>query len=203
MIRAAILVIVFALTARAGVPPPRASVSAEGLLTITLPAPLLALSEVKQQLVSGLTTVFTVAVSAADQRTSAKGGARIEIRYELWEEKFLVSVIDLQGSEVKLSFPSEQALADWWGSNALKVSPVRFVDTVTVEVRLRMLPFSRQEQNATRRWLSRTLSGGSGQGESSPAESAEILRIIVETSVQRRPLLEFKWNVRAQKADRR
>ncbi len=180
---------------------PGAAISANGALTITLPADLLRSAEVRDQLTSGLTTVFVITTVASDGGESIKGAARIDVRFALWEEKYLVSVIEATGQERQLTFADEAALGRWWSENPLTVSPPRkYGPRVDVRVRLKLLPFSSQEQSDTRRWLARTLSGRQSRSEEfTPAQSADILRIIVETSIRRRPLLEREWSVRAER----
>ena len=195
--RAAILTALLALAAAGAEHRPVATVSRSGALTITLPADVLQSSEVRRQLTSGLTTVFVLSVTAGDG-SAAQGGARIEVRYELWEEKYLVSATDISGQERKTSLDSEGALDRWWRENALTViQPRKYEATVDVQVKLKVLPFSAREQSDTQRWLARTLEKGRAAGEQTPAQSTEILRIIVETSTRRRPLLEYQWSVRA------
>jgi hypothetical protein len=177
---------------------PGAAIAATGELTITLPGDLLRSREVQEQLTSGLTTVFLIATTASDGKDSAKGGARIEVRYALWEEQYLVSLLGPTGEERRLTFPSAAALERWWTENPLTVGPPRrYGPRVDVRVKLTMLPFSSREQSDTRRWLARTLSDADAAGDRTPAQSAEILRIIVETSIRRRPLLEREWSARA------
>jgi hypothetical protein len=187
-----------AMTAYGADPKPGAAVAANGALTITLPADLLRSAEVRDQLTSGLTTVFVVSVSASDGRVSAKGGARIDVRFALWEEQYVVSLLEGTGQQRRLIFDSEAAFARWWIENPLTVTPPRgYGQGVDVQVTLKMLPFSAQEQSDTRRWLSGNLSANAS--EATKAQSAEILRIIVETSVRRRPLLERQWSVRTRR----
>ena len=179
----------------AAAPQPSAVMLRSGAIAVTLPSDLLRTAEVKEQLTSGLTTVFIITGSAA----GSKAGARIEVRYQLWEEKYLVSVIDAAGAERKLTLDSEAALANWWKSDPqLVIAAPHPSGPVDVDVKLTMLPFSAQEQNDTRRWLSRTLSAsGEGDGANSPERAAQVLRIIVQTSIQRKPLLQRTWSVRA------
>ena len=202
--RALVLLSLLALGAGGAVPRPKATVTRGGALTLTLPAALLRSKEVAQQLTSGLTTVFVLTVNAKDESGTTKGGARIDVRLELWEEKYFVTVTEPTGQERKLAFASEAALAKWWSEQpVLVVPPRKFAAQVDVEVRLRMLPFSSREQKDAQRWLARTLSARDGRTETTPAQSAEILRIIVETSVRRRPLLEHRWTVRAEREETR
>jgi len=195
-----LLVALIALAAAGAERRPAATISRSGALALTLPADVLQSDEVKRQLTSGLTTVFVLSVSAGDGNGTAKGGARIDVRYELWEEKYLVSATDISGHERKVTLDSEAALVRWWSENALTVIQARkYGRDVDVQVKLKVLPFSSREQSDTQRWLARTLSAGGGGRENTPAQSAEILRIIVETSIRRRTLLEYQWSVRAQR----
>jgi hypothetical protein len=196
-----LLLTLAALGMAAGTPVrrPAAAISRNGALSITLPADLLRSAEVTEQLTSGLTTTFTLAVSANDGHGTTKGGARIDIRLELWEEKYLVTITGPTGEESKLTLGSRPELEQWWSVYPLMVIPPRsYKSAADVQVTLRMLPFSAREQSDTRRWLSRTLSASKSAGDERDGErSADVLRIIVETSVRRRPLLERQWSVRA------
>ena len=198
---AAALSLLVALTTRGAVPPPKAAVSRAGALTLSLPAELLRSAEVAEQLTSGLTTVFVVAVTAKDDDGMARGGARIDVRFDLWEEKYLVTVTHPAGQERQVALAGEESLARWWSENPLIVIPARkFRGNVQAEVKLKMLPFSSQEQSDTQRWLARTLSASrSPGGEPTAARSQEFLRVIIETSIRRRPLLELQWSVRAER----
>jgi hypothetical protein len=171
-----------------------ATVARTGAVTVTLPADLMKSTIVKEQLTSGLTTVFFVAGSAED----ARGEARISVRYELWEERYLVAVVDAAGQRRSLTFASDAELAAWWsGSPLVIIAPHTFAKKVEVDVHLRMLPFSASEESDAQRWLSRTLSSTPEHTEATAERSASILRALVETSVKRRPLLDEHWRVRA------
>jgi hypothetical protein len=178
---------------------PAAAVARSGAVTLTLPADLIASPAVKEQLTSGLTTVFIVTASADDGARDARGAARISIRLELWEERYVVSVADAAGQQRSLTFASDAELAKWWSGSPLTVVAAwrPFQKGVDVDVRLRMLPFSAREESDTRRWLSRTLSSASDRSAETAERSAAILRALVETSIRRRPLLEEHWKIRA------
>lgn len=184
-----------ALLLAAAAPQPSALLTRSGTVAVTLPADLLRTAELKEQLTSGLTTVFIITGSAG----GSTAAARIEVRYQLWEEKYLVNVIDAAGAERKLTLDSEPALSNWWKSDPQLVlpPPKRRDGPLDVDVKLTMLPFSAQEQSDTRRWLARTLSEGDRGGGNSAEKAAEVLRIIVQTSIQRKPLLVRTWSVRA------
>ena len=183
----------------------RAIVSSNGSLSITLPPALLERAEVTRQLTSGLTTIFVVTIEAVDGPVTSHGALRIDVRDDLWEEKFLVTVIEGMAVQRKLSFAAQEDLRRWWGATPLAVLPAQKCGPrVDVAVTLTMLPFSRQEQSDTERWLARTLSESRAPGgDALKSQSSEILRIIVESSVRRRPLLEEHWSVRAEREEAR
>ncbi len=72
----------------------------DGTVGVSFPATVLDDDEVRLQLKSGLTTTFAaVAINGGGIRT----GARIEVRYDLWDEKYLVRRIELDGSAMRVS----------------------------------------------------------------------------------------------------
>lgn len=179
---------------------PQAIVSRAGAVEILLPADLLSTAEVQEQLTNGLTTVFVVTGSARGRRGTAAGALKIEVRYELWEEHYLVSSTDSAG-ERKWTLSNHAALEKWWSEEPKSLIPAReFEAPVDVEVKLTMLPFSAKEAADTRRWLARTLAAPrNGDPAASGEQAADALRAIVETSIARRPLLVRRWTVRAAK----
>ena len=195
----ALVLALLAATAHDEARRPAANITAEGTIAVTLPQKLIRSREVKEQLTSGLTTTFILSLAANDRAGAVHGGARLDVRLDLWEEKYLISIATPNGLQ-KISLDSEKALEEWWSENWLVVTtPRQLQKGLDLELRLQMLPFSAREQIETERWLSRTLSSNRvGDGERTPAQSAEILRIIVETSVRRDPLLEYKWSVHAE-----
>jgi hypothetical protein len=171
-----------------------ATIGRTGAVAITLPAELIQSATVKEQLTSGLTTLFIVAASAED----ARGEARISVRYELWEERYAVTVVDAAGQQRNLTLASDTELASWWSGSPLTViAPHASRKETEVDIHLRMLPFSAREESDAQRWLSRTLSATPDRTEPAGERSASILRALVETSVKRRPLLDRHWRVRA------
>jgi hypothetical protein len=71
-----------------------------------------------------------------------------------------------------------------------------------VQVTVKVLPFSVREQADTQRWLSRIFTS-MGSVKDAPVDkrsdpgAAKILDVIVSTSIQRRPILEYHWTVDA------
>ena len=176
------------------------------LVRCGLPAHILDEADVKRQLSSGLTTSFRiVARTQSRDGNERQGMALIEVRYELWDEVFLVKTIESNGLLERVSFKNLQAFKSWWVSRKLVVLESRFVLAPgPVSLTLEVLPFSRTEQNHAREWLSE--SGNSpvpiSKESSLPrAEQAEtrssnrIFNVIVATSLKRKPLLRYRWKV--------
>jgi hypothetical protein len=194
--------------ARPGVP--LVAVTRSGSMTVTLPAGMLRERDVAHQLTSGLTTVFIVSVEASPHQGKNAGGVRADVRLDLWEEAYFVTITDGAAQQRKLRFASEAELVRWWNETPLTVirSNTFPADVQNggfeAMVKLTMLPFSNQEQANTQKWLARTLSESRGPTrENLPTQSSEILRMIVESSVKRNPLLERRWRVRVERDEAR
>jgi hypothetical protein len=169
-----------------------------------LPA-LLGRPDVRKQLDSGLTAslafeVRTIGASPARLR----GGARVDVRYELWDEVYLVSRLDATGRREHLRFDSFEKLGRWWREARLAVLPLpRAPGRWPSEIRLRVIPFSQAEQRETQRWLSESLAGeedGSAGAVSQalqerPLAFSQVLQLLVATSIGRPALLEEEWKL--------
>ena len=192
---AAALLLAIALGARAA-SPPVARVRGDGMLVVTLPVEILAQREVRKQLGSGLTSTFLVTAVAGDR----KGAARIEVRYEPWEEVYFVTTRGMDAVAQRARFASLERLTDWWRSAALAVLP-RPTPANGVQVTLEVLPFSIEEQKETQRWLTRSL-GEAHRGEAMDDSEAagrsgagSVLDVLIGTSIQRRPIVRHRWSV--------
>jgi hypothetical protein len=175
---------------------PAARLRADGTVAVSLPSSLLARRDVQRQLTSGLTTTFVVIAESRGQR----GGARISIRYEPWDEVYLVATRGIDRSTQSLRFATVEKLKAWWRDAAVPALPRATADTV--QLTLEVLPFSIEEQRETQQWLSRAL--GDVRAEPSTPEPDEpagagagtsVLDVIVGTSIQRRPIVRYRWTV--------
>lgn len=192
------------LTARLGaVVPPAVEVVREGLVLTRLP-PILAEEEVKKQLGTGLTTSFLFEVKTQSDAGRSKGGARVDVRFDLWDEVYIVTRIDATGRAVRTTLPSFERLGEWWRETRLVVVRPPAAATVrSVEVRLSVIPFSQAEQLDAQRWFSQSLSaektGSAGAVsdavEDQPESFSQVLNLLMATSIGRAPLLEIQWNV--------
>ncbi len=194
----------FLLAFRLGaVAPPAVEVAREGLVLTHLP-PILAEEEVKKQLGTGLTTSFLFEVKAQGDAGKSKGGARVDVRYALWDEIYIVTRIDATGRVVRINLPSFERLGEWWREARLVViRPPAAAAARSVEVRLSLIPFSQAEQLDAQRWFSQSLSAErsgsagavSGAVEDQPESFSQVLNLLLATSIGRTPLLELQWNV--------
>lgn len=185
-------------------PAPVIDLARDGLALTRLP-PILAEEEVRKQLGTGLTTSF---VFEADARGASgrrvKGAARVDVRYDLWDEVYRVTRIDGSGRAEKTSFPAFERLAEWW-RNARLVLIRAPADAALqrLEVRLRIIPFSQSEQLDTQRWFSQALSaeksGSAGAVsdavEDQPESFGQVINLLMATSIGRPALLEYAWKL--------
>ena len=171
--------------------------SAEGVALTKLP-PLLRNGEVRQHLGTGLTTTLAFEVRLGGGG-KARGGARIDIRYELWDEIWLVTRADTLGQTQRTRFPSFEQLESWWRDLRLEVLPARTTPG-PAEVRLRVIPFSQSEQLDAQRWFSRSLaaeptdSAGAVSGLLEEP-SGDLFNLLLATSIGRPALQEYEWKL--------
>ena len=183
---------------------PAARLRADGTVAVSLPASLLARRDVQRQLTSGLTTTFVV---IAESRGQQRGGARISVRYEPWDEVYLVATRGIDRSSQSLRFATVEKLKEWWRDAAVPALPRATASTVRLT--LEVLPFSIEEQRETQQWLSRALGGLQAEPSTpepdDPADAAaeaveagagtSVLDVIIGTSIQRRPIVRYRWTV--------
>ena len=156
-----------------------------GVVAAAMPPAVLQETSVKKQLGSGLTTTFLVAVRQRDSgRVTA---ARLEVRYDLWDEVWLVKRVEFDGRTERQRIASAEALEKWWRT------PVRLfaadADRVPLQVELSVLPFSAAEEDDARAWISK--SGGVGTGSG----GGGLVDALIGTTISAKPITSFRWNV--------
>lgn len=184
-------------------PAPALARGPSGFLVLSRLPPLLAQAEIRRQLETGLTTTLAFEVRIAGLRTP--GAARLDVRYEPWDEVFHLRQIEASGKVVHSRLPSFAKLAEHWGKLELAVLDARKLGTrpVKAEVRLRVIPFSRAEQLETQDWLTRSLSDRepgsagalSGALEEPATPMGQVLDLLLATSIERGALSEFSWKL--------
>lgn len=166
--------------------PPRPSFNVQaGVVGATLPAAVLQNQTVKKQLSSGLTTTFLVI--ARQRELNRVTGARIEVRYDLWDEVWIVRRVEFDGKTDRQRLTSADALERWWRT------PVRLLATdaarVALQVDLSVLPFSAAEEEDARQWI--TKSGGVGTATG----GGGIIDALIGTTISAKPITSYRWNV--------
>ncbi|HKR65003.1 MAG TPA: hypothetical protein VJZ00_14820 [Thermoanaerobaculia bacterium] len=180
---AAIAVLLFASLARAE---PRAVFVAQPgrIVAALLPVSLLDEREVKKQLGSGLTTTFLLV--AQQREGDQRGATRIEVRYDLWDEVWLVRRIETDGRDDRQRLASREALEKWWRA------PVRLFaaneDRVMLKVTLTVLPFSVAEGEDARQWIAKSGSLGA------PGATSPLVTALIGTTISAKPIRSYHWS---------
>ncbi|HEX8254533.1 MAG TPA: hypothetical protein VF846_15420 [Thermoanaerobaculia bacterium] len=176
---------------------PIARLRADAMLVVTLKPDLLAHRDVRKQIGSGLTTTFLVTITDAQNR---KGAARIEVRYEPWDEVYLVTARGIDAAAQRARLETFERLAEWWSNAALPLLPSASAVT-RAQLTLEVLPFSIEEQKETQRWLSRALGEAHREQAMDASEvrgtagGNSVLDALIGTSIQRRPIFRQRWTV--------
>ena len=184
---------------------PRMVIVEEGGLALTDLPEILGHDEVNPLLKKGLTTTFLFRVDLLGRPTSKDaGGARIEIRYELWDEVYLVRLLEIDGDVHILKIANDQELESWWRLVHFDViSKEKFAesDNSRARVRLDVVPFSQAEQTDTQEWFAQSVSSAElarSEGVSTPISGSEksgsgVFSVLIATSIRSRPLTSFTW----------
>ena len=181
---AALVLLLSALAA--GAQPQRPAFTVQGgVVGATFPTSVLQDRNVRKQLNSGLTTTFLVV--ARQRELDRATGARIEVRYDLWDEVWIVRRIEFDGRVDRQRLSSSEALEKWWRT------PVRLLSTnaarVALQVELSVLPFSAAEEEDARQWISK--SGGVGTA----GGGGGIVDALIGTTISARPITSYRWSV--------
>jgi hypothetical protein len=188
MVRAALAVafsLLLAAFARAQQPQLGFIVQPGGVVAATLPLSILQDTSVRKQLRSGLTTTFLFVTRQRD--TKGTSVSRIAVRYDLWDEVWIVEKIEHDRKRERQRLASLEALEKWWRT------PLRLMATkasrVALQIDLSVLPFSAAEEADARQWI--TKSGGVGTSSG----GAGLVDALIGTTISARPLTSYRWNV--------
>ena len=197
---------------------PRIEVDAERRLILTGLPPILSDDGVKEHLTTGLTTSIYFRPGKSLRRGASgalTGGARVDIRYDLWDEVFHVAAAGIAegdptehgGQRIQHARPASFAeLVEWWqtlrlvlldGDRLEEPWPRRL--KVTADV----VPFSAAEQNDAQRWFSESIeerrqsaTGDVGRsGEASTETLSRTFNLLLATSIRRRALASYPWTL--------
>ena len=179
---------------------PSYAIGRDRTLSVSALPEVLSRPEVRPHLTTGLTTSFVVVKAAAEPGRKVRGAARIDVRWEPWDEVFLTTAVGADGRVRRDTHRSFEALAGWWQSLELPVALALPLGSWEVRVDLSVIPFSRSEQRDAQRWFSSAPGDGAGgaAGESattSPGESRlnGVVDLLIATSIQRRSIVRYAW----------
>ena len=156
-----------------------------GIAAISLPQAFLQEPAVRKQLGSGLTTV--VVIIAREAGTQNAGGARFEIRYDLWDEVWLAKRIEFDGHTDRQHFTSFDALLVWWHAPARLFASTS--DHVSLNIEYRVLPFSAAEAQDAREWISKS------GGVTAPSPAGSFVQTLIATTITARPITTYRWTI--------
>jgi hypothetical protein len=153
-------------------------------VTVALPASILSDREVHRQIGSGLTATFVLESRLRD--ATRRGTARIEIRFDLWDEVWLARRIEQDGKEERQRLPTRAALEKWW-STPFRIFAAT-ADRAALQVTLTVLPFSIAEGDDAREWISKA--GGSAAREG----GSPLITAMIGTTVSAKPIRTYRWS---------
>ena len=169
----------------------------DGALSVGALPEVLSRPEVRRHLTTGLTTGLLVRFEArgGDGR-AVRGAARVDVRWEPWDEVFHVSVVDGGGRVRRDTLASFERLAAWWSAVDVVVTPRAPATLATASVELSVVPFSRSEQRDAQRWFSSAPAPETADdAQAGPGESRlnGVVDLLIATSIQRRSVVRYRW----------
>jgi hypothetical protein len=181
---------------------PRLSWSPKGCLVLSELPPVLDHNEVGDQLRTGLTTVFSLRVEV--QPVDEPMMATLQIRYDLWDEQYLVTLEREPTVVEPLVLSDRSELRIWWSNLRLlfcETNPLS--DRLhQAAVSLHVIPFSHSEEAETRQWFTDSVRRA-GRDVSDPRQNPvdvhgaldRVFETLIATSIRSRPLVHWNWTL--------
>ncbi len=180
---------------------PRLELDPGRRLVLTGLPPILADEGVKELLTSGLTT--SVYFRPGGQLA---GGARVDIRYDPWDEDFHLAVTGFGEREQREQAASFADLLTWWQELWLMLSDSDRLDKPwpkRLKVTADVVPFSQSEEGDARRWFSETIHDRKRSGTEELGRSGEkrtdalsqTFNLLLATSIRRRAVISYTWTL--------
>jgi hypothetical protein len=180
--RAALLLILVAGVAAAQQHQPTILLSDDRVL-VALPDYVLKDRGVHARLQSALTTTFIL--KARVRGAKSESIARIEIRYDLWDEIYRVTRTGRNRAAPQLI---AKALLEQWWHTPIEIARLGG-NRATIDIELVVLPFSSAEESDAREWLSKS---GGARDPSSDAKS--VVDVLIGTTLNARPIVSYNWS---------
>lgn len=172
------------------------------ILTTSLPAKILDDDATRRRLLSGLTLSIELDTHL---RTASKQTRTtytlITVRYEVWEERILVRMVEGAGGVSAHDFEDLDAFFAWIEKHPIQLATAQPKDyPLRVRVKCHVLPYTDDEAAQTRKWFSQKLkvsriagsndNAGSGISE---GEANGVFEVLMSGGIRRRALRTFKW----------
>ena len=179
---------------------PRIEVDPERRLVLTGLPPILADEGVKEHLTTGLTT------SIYFRPAKIAGAARVDIRYDLWDEVFHLAAAGLGERIEHAEAASFEDLLAWWQRLRLVLADGRQLGEPRpkkLRVTADVVPFSQAERSDTQRWFSESIDQASQSGTAEVGRAGEeptetlsrTFNLLLATSIRRRALASYPWTL--------
>lgn len=178
---------------------PRLEIGPEGAVLLVSPPAILADDAIRDQLTSGLTTGFHFRLAGRDDGgRKLEGGARVDVRYELWDEVFELTVFDYAGRPRRERAGSYAELETRWRSLRLAVLDAGRRPRGRTRLVVEVVPFSQRELDDAQRWFSETAEkGGTDEveraGERRSDTLSRTMTLLLATSIERRPMASYRY----------
>ena len=172
--------------------------AADGVVSVGALPEVLSRPEVRPHLTTGLTTGLLITFEArSGGGRPLRGAARVDVRWEPWDEVFHLTVVDGSGRVRRETIGSFEHLATWWNELQVVVAPRAPAAALTTpRVELSVVPFSQSEQRDAQRWFSSALAPETADDpQAGPGESRlnGVVDLLIATSIQRRSVVRYRW----------
>jgi hypothetical protein len=173
-------------------------------LAVAVLPDLLTRPEVAPHLETGLTTSFALEATVVDEHGGrSSGAARIDLRFEPWDEVFH-TVVQVAGAPPVERTLGRPEVAAWWRGlelDLLSVDGLSRGAAWKVRAELAVTPFSHAEYEDAQRWFSDSLRRRAPD-EAPTAPGTEplpgALDVLIATSIRRASLVRYLWRVELQ-----
>jgi hypothetical protein len=157
--------------------------------------------EVRRHLTTGLTTGLVLALAGkAPGGRRLRGAALVDVRWEPWDEVFLVTIVGADGRPRRERVGSMERLEALWAALELPMALGVPETPWQLELELSVVPFSQSEQRDAQRWFSGALApesaGEPPRASGGAAQPNGVVDLLIATSIQRRSIMRFEWPLR-------
>lgn len=181
---------------------------ADGWWRVALPLDLLEDASVRKKLYSGLTTTFEL--ESRFSQAEKPHYAVLQVRYEIWEEVFVISRVDADGQIGRFRFVDLAQTAAWLAENPLRIAPTpdnTGPPAGRLTCRVRLIPFSQSEGRLAEDWFAKVLrvpdAVTTGQSDASreraldeSSDGGGIFEVLMSKSIRRKSIRSVRWQWR-------